>query len=374
MWRLVLALTLLCSRSEGAVSCKDDNGAAVNWYILYKTPNLQDQHLSGLEYVYMDDRGQREMGSSTTNFKGINHPEGVLANTLRPLFTPIRQMPSNFGFISYSDQPPGSSASPEFGHSKGVLMVDSTGSGVWLLHSTPQFPFRRDQNSFWPNSGASNAQTFICVTFLYPEFSKIGLHLQYIGAFPFEHDIPPGFHQELRDAVNWVKSNPSNNFQELTSTNLNLKFHSIAKQQLDESKREGPAVGDLYVTIGQLINSDVDVQSWGCQPDRKPSYCVKNQPKVYNVKNVWTRLGNWKPTRDHSKWCVSRDVNNHWTCLSDMNRSTSQYKRRGGALCFRNAAVKTFFRAFAHGTEDCSTPNIMDTLNTDCDASMDTSP
>uniref|UniRef100_UPI0037E8E533 deoxyribonuclease-2-beta-like n=1 Tax=Semicossyphus pulcher TaxID=241346 RepID=UPI0037E8E533 len=360
MLRSVLAVALLCWGADGAVTCRNENDEPVNWYILYKAPHLTSQALTGLEYVYIDSNVMRKMAPSTDNYKDIKHPNGVLANTLRPLLTPIRSMPNNFGFISYSDQPPGCNAMDTFGHSKGVVMVDNSGPGVWLLHSTPQFPFRRDQNHFWPESGARNAQIFICVTLGYSQFSHIGMHLQYIGAFPFEHDIPLDFHQELRDAVNWVKSPPPNNLRKLISTDVNQPFYSIAKQQSEQ-----PKVGDLYVTIAQLLDSDLQVQTWGCQRDRKPSYCVSGIHKVLNIKDIHTVLGNWQPKHDHSKWCVAENPNNHWTCIADVNRATTQYQRRGGALCFQNQRIKRIFLQVAQGTDDCSTLNIMDTI--DCE-------
>lgn len=144
--------------------------------------------------------------------------------------------------------------------STGVVLVNSRGSGIWLLHSTPKFPYRRDKNSFWPESGTANAQTFICITLPYNQFSLVGKvssqqmerykylcyfffcetvnvpsvlhlgkHLQYIGAFPFDQHLPNHFHQELKDAVNKKQLNAPNGFQRLTTSGNNL-FHSIAKQ------------------------------------------------------------------------------------------------------------------------------------------------
>ncbi|XP_044030670.1 plancitoxin-1-like [Siniperca chuatsi] len=364
MWSFVLTVSLLCWGSEGTVTCRDNNNGAVDWYILYKAPALQT--LTGLEYLYIDSAGTvTPMKPSTPSYKSIKDPNGVLANTLQPLFTPIRSMLPSFGFVSYSDQPPGCSASSEFGHSKGVLMVDRTGTGVWLVHSTPQFPFRRDQNQFWPDSGGKNAQTFICVTFPYDQFRYIGKHLQYIGAFPFEHDIPGDFHQELRDAVNWVQSPPPNNWQQLTPSG-GAAFYSIAKQQSAQ-----PKVGDLYVTIAEAVSSDLDVQTWGCQHGRKPSYCVTGVHKVFNVKTIKTDLGEWEPKNDHSKWCVAKDQNKHWTCIADVNRALTQYERRGGALCLSNDKIHTIFQRIAGGTEECPTLNIMDVTDTDCEPDPD---
>lgn len=127
MWTFVLTLGLLCWGSEAVVSCKNNLDASVDWwtysklnlahfaavrtvicdvsikrffshfllypclfnlrYIIYKTP--RSQQLTGLDYIYMDSTGVIE---TTPNNKGINHPDGILANTLKPLFTSIRQM------------------------------------------------------------------------------------------------------------------------------------------------------------------------------------------------------------------------------------------------------------------------------------------
>ncbi|XP_039636430.1 deoxyribonuclease-2-beta-like [Perca fluviatilis] len=194
MWRILLMVSLLCWSADGQhVTCKNEKDQPVDWYIIYKAP-------AGLEYIYIDSAGKKKETSKDHN-KLIDHPDGVLANTLRPIFTP--STPDNFGFITYSDQPPpiGTGPASKFGHSKGVVMMNKDETGVWLSHSTPQFPFTRDQNNFYPPSGAMNAQTFICVTFNYNQFQHIGQHLLDIAAFPFDHHIPDRFHKELIDVT-----------------------------------------------------------------------------------------------------------------------------------------------------------------------------
>ncbi|XP_039635511.1 cell-death-related nuclease 7-like [Perca fluviatilis] len=87
-------------------------------------------------------------------------------------------------------------------------MMDKT-TGVWLSHSTPRFPFTRDQNDFYPDSGAANAQTFICVTFKYDQFNKIGQHLLDIRAFPFDHQIPKDTNANFHRVIQVTEKNNS---------------------------------------------------------------------------------------------------------------------------------------------------------------------
>lgn len=129
------------------------------------------------------------------------------------------------------------------------------------------------------------------------------------------------------------------------------------------------ADGDLYVAIGRLINSDVRAQTWGCQLGYARSYCVTNQPRVLNIKTITTPLDQWANTKDHSKWCMAENLNSYVVCIADMNRSTQQYNRHGGALCLSHQGVKEAFKSFVTDVEQCNTLNIMDLLNpnTDCD-------
>uniref|UniRef100_A0A4W6EGW0 Deoxyribonuclease-2-alpha n=1 Tax=Lates calcarifer TaxID=8187 RepID=A0A4W6EGW0_LATCA len=297
-------------------------------------PKLKDK-LTGLEYIYIGPDAHGKVTKRTSGTKLIDDPKGILANTLQPLFTNTM----DFGFISYSDQPPdGRSVSNTHGHSKGVLMVDKT-TAVWLLHSTPRFPYKREENCFYPLSGTRNAQTFICVTFKYDQFRAIGN-----VAFNFDDHIPDSFKKDFTDAVNEAGVNPLYNaFQSLTSRG-GQQFGSIAKQQSPD---------DLYFAIASLpeVNSNVLVQTWGGQDDRDKSYCPKNGKDVNNIIYVVTDLGDWEPGNDHSKWCVAKDK--PLTCIADVNRADSQFRRPGGALCIDNEKIKNIFNKFLQKPVDC---------------------
>uniref|UniRef100_I3JKL8 deoxyribonuclease II n=1 Tax=Oreochromis niloticus TaxID=8128 RepID=I3JKL8_ORENI len=130
----------------------------VGLFILYKKP-------AGFDYVYIDSTDQK----LKKNNKPVNHQAGVLANTLKPYF----ERTSDSAFIAYNDQPPGCNAEKKYGHSKGVVMMDTT-NVVWLLHSTPNFPEGDESNNFFPPSGKTYAQIFMCVTLPSTKSANIG--------------------------------------------------------------------------------------------------------------------------------------------------------------------------------------------------------
>ncbi|KAF1378010.1 hypothetical protein PFLUV_G00206780 [Perca fluviatilis] len=174
MWRIFLMVSLLCWSADGQVTCRDHNNGEVDWYIMYKAPKLNNIGTTGLEYLYTDSTGKTE--TSKSHNKLIDDPNGVLANTLRPIFKPTTSMPKDFGFITYSDQPPGKTVPQKFGHSKGEHLLD-------------------------------------------------------IAAFPFDHQIPADFHKELID-VTEKKNPPGEGMQDLRSAAGGV-FRSFAKHNIE---------------------------------------------------------------------------------------------------------------------------------------------
>ncbi|XP_076742559.1 deoxyribonuclease-2-alpha isoform X3 [Maylandia zebra] len=314
---IVLTVGLLGSHCEGAISCKNEDDEDVDWFILYKVKN-------GFNYVYTDSTNQN---LRKTN-KHVNNQAGVLANTLKPYFEKDTQS-SDFGFIAYNDQPPNeNSVSSTHGHSKGVVMIDED-NVVWLLHSTPRFPFSHESNNFYPKNGERNAQIFMCVTLKSTESAEIAQHLKDIKAYKFEEHNPV----KLTDSSPVPRARPYN--KDLRSAGNSL-FKRFVKQT---SATRDPKVGDLYVTIADTLNTNLYIQTWRSNPG-EPSVTGKN--KLVTIMSVDTAAGKWNHGCDHSKWCVSETQD--WMCVGDSNREPSQFERPGGALCINSKRVAEAFR------------------------------
>ncbi|KAK2835453.1 hypothetical protein Q5P01_015937 [Channa striata] len=329
---------ILLQVCDSDVKCRNDNGKEVDWYILYKLPNLNN---GGLLYLYMDDSTNGWQLSE----QQINSKSATLANTLKPLLDFYKKKNEGFGYMLYSDQPPDPYVAPaSFGHSKGVVMLNRE-TGVWLSHSTPKFPRYRSQD-FWPTSGNANAQTFMCVTYSYNAFKEIGLQLMYIHAYSYDSELPKTFYNELQCVAQrscYPKKEPW--FRVVTLTSLKgTNFHSFVKY-----KRFGD---DLY--SGLIVNSvkqTLYVKSWGKMRHPLPSNCSIPH-HVLNITAV--RPFNMQPfsnTVDHSKWCVTADGG--WTCIADMNREKSQMGRGGGAICTNDVVVGEAFYALIAKYEPC---------------------
>lgn len=347
MW---VFLVLLFSPRTSAVapppvqlSCKNQNGLNVDWFVMYKAPALINVR-TGLDYIYIDAGGKTVMTPTSRPYKPINDGDGVLAHTLRPMLSSVRNMPPSFGFLSYSDQPPGANAKMDFGHSKGVVLGDSvTNTALWLSHSTPQFPFRRDQNRFWPDSGAEQGQTFICLSLTFTALMTVGDHLKNIRAYPFDYDLPSNFPNSLQQAARWDHSDDLQGLFQTLWTRGNKELKTMAKVADYEARA---SVGDLYVRLAAGLDSDLSAQTWGCQPKRDESFCDTNARHVMNVEEITTELGSWSTKRDHSKWAVTKEANTDWTCFGDVNRAPSQYERWGGAVCIKDRQTNRFMKSY----------------------------
>ena len=142
------------------ISALDENGKAVDWWFIYKVPQLaQDANsdsATGYEYAYFDANIDANGGKVQKSPNRLNEGKGALNLTLNSVFD---KPGATTGWILYNDEMPASANgtdSGSCGHTKGVIAFDTaSGSAFWLLHSWPKYAAPggagNADSHVWPN-------------------------------------------------------------------------------------------------------------------------------------------------------------------------------------------------------------------------------
>uniref|UniRef100_V5H9Z3 Putative deoxyribonuclease ii n=1 Tax=Ixodes ricinus TaxID=34613 RepID=V5H9Z3_IXORI len=178
---LLVALCLFANRVRAGddVYCRDERNQKVEWSVMYKFPangvNYSQVNRgfnkNGLQFAYFDSN-TKDFNYWKMSPETIYSPKNPLAYTLKKLFDKPRS--SKIAYVTYNDQPftgeeepangPQGHHGKEYAHSKGILMADAT-SGMWLVHSTPQFPMKVHMGEFnMTRTARKNGQYFMCLT------------------------------------------------------------------------------------------------------------------------------------------------------------------------------------------------------------------
>ena len=115
---VLLALGLRDSRAE-SLTCRDEGGKAVDWFIMYKIPLLQDdpsrQLTTGFAYAYLTGPPLSSRNTIVSAFMGrseepsewrlsdhlITDDASILGRTLEPMYAEAGRL----SFALYNDQP-----------------------------------------------------------------------------------------------------------------------------------------------------------------------------------------------------------------------------------------------------------------------------
>src|SRR5258708_7005416 len=127
------------------VSALDEKGKPVDWWFIYKVPELNSgsgsDKTTGYEYVYYDSNIDKAgKGNVEKSPNVLNEGKGALNLTLDSVF---KKPGATTGWILYNDEKPASAKGKDngnMGHTKGVIAFDTaTKTAYWLLHSWPKF-------------------------------------------------------------------------------------------------------------------------------------------------------------------------------------------------------------------------------------------
>ncbi|XP_062973969.1 deoxyribonuclease-2-beta [Elgaria multicarinata webbii] len=331
------------------ISCLNEDGKPVDWYILYKFPmRIRDKSAeSGLEYMFMDS----VTPTWTLSKYFINMTESALGQTLQQLYKNYKSKENTTAYVMYNDGPPNKmNYSWTHGHSKGFLLLDQY-QGFWVIHSIPAFPPFPEDGYGYPPTGEKYGQTVICLTFRYDQFVEIDKQLSCCNPNIYNCSIPKTFHSKLFNLQMLCGGSElppapwKQRLVELQSARGET-FFSFAKTRNYHE--------DIYVAwMAQKLQTDFLVESW----QRKGHALFSNCSLPFHVYNINRIKAPWNSSfssyYDHSKWCVSRSPENKWTCIGDLNHTVQQAKRSGGFVCTQNQYIYEAFRSLVLRYYDC---------------------
>ncbi|GAB5363058.1 hypothetical protein AAMO2058_000851000 [Amorphochlora amoebiformis] len=333
-----LLASLFASSALAALTCRDEIGRSVDWFVALK-------HNNAFTYSYLDERdpsfkfskfslGEIEGGALVGTLLQIYYgsqlyfnysDESVFVDNNKPNdfysaaknnITRFSEMNGAYATAFYNDEEPTGKKTTYYAHAKGVAAFDDN-SGFWLIHSIPRWP-NSERYAVPPSD--TYGQSFICVTLKSSEFDKVGNQQLINRPNVYASELPaslekvaPGFKDWMDDIKVQTKKNA-----EVLTTQGGAKFTSIAK-----SKAWG---GDLYEDMGESYD-------------------------VTNVDTIALNGLEWTIHQDHSKWAISTEGS--WVCIGDINRQFSQEKRGGGTLCHKDGDLHSAFKSAISQKEEC---------------------
>ncbi|RWS14150.1 Deoxyribonuclease-2-like protein [Dinothrombium tinctorium] len=352
-FRFVSFLIFFRARLLLALSCKNEFGQHVDWFIAYKIPELYDSKgalSTGLAYAFVTSEQPTSSWTLAKNL--INESSSIFGQTLEPFY----KSREKYTHVMYNDEPPNSRVSSYYAHAKGVMGMDEK-NGIWLSHSVPKFPPPFEKSYNYPDTGRLYGQTAICITFSTKAAAyDIVEHLLITRPdIYFEH-----YTEEVMKIANNLPNLREREWSHKRFLQNELK--SLEDKQFVIFSKSKMAHYDLYDHfIAPYVESNLLAETWRRGAGHPlPSDC-KTTFEVLNVQEVdlpftnakIKQSGEWKYLKDHSKWAVSETKNKSFVCIADLNRMRSQYKRGGGAVCFRNVEVWTLFKNSVAGIEGC---------------------
>ncbi|KAI5614691.1 deoxyribonuclease-2-beta isoform X1, partial [Silurus asotus] len=340
-FQLFFFLGALC---EGEISCLNEDGQPVDWFIMYKLPRIKQGSLgSGVDYMYLDASLTKWQMSKNA----VNTSEGALGRTLSQLYQ--RYQLNSSAFMLYNDAPPVLKYVINYGHTKGALLFDQF-QGFWITHSIPHFPPFPEMGFGYPSTGKLFGQSVQCTTYSYKQFQRISQQLSYIKPYTYNCSVPSAYYADMKEMA-WICAGKT---VSVVPRRKLEKLMSVKGETFLSFSKSHRYVDDIYAGwIAQTLQTDLLVETWQRQTHQLPSNCSLPYHTM-NIKKVsLSELVTFSSYYDHSKWCVSSKKQIQWTCIGDLNRESSQAWRGGGLICSQNSVVYKAFRSAVVWYKSC---------------------
>lgn len=221
------------------------------------------------------------------------------------------------------------------------------------MHSIPHFPPDPSLSTSYsyPKSGCHFGQNLLCMNVDRSQLATVIEQLWYNEVNVYASNIKPNYLgiKYLYEVVHNKYPAYRSSCQRVTDVS---GFKTFAKSRCFGD--------DLYSgLVAPTLASNLLVNTW--QLEKKSDVLASNCTVKYSVKNVKglkVNHDNFNNTSDHSKWAVSDDgsMGNayYWTCIGDINRDRSQFRRGGGTVCRKSYALHKAYRQSITRIEKCT--------------------
>ena len=336
--------------------CMTPENKAVDWFAAYKMPKEYDtewpQMVSGAALAYLD---ANEPGKWKPLEQMINSTENPVGYTISQLYDSGEN--DTLLYALYSDQPPPERESP-YGsaHSKGLFLCNTRGC-VWLIHSIPGFPSRPnfDNGYIYPSSGHKNGQSILCLTIGLDQIDNVAKQLYINNVHIYDSHQYDRISLQSRPYLNLLLNPP---VEEPDTSKIDIT--TVGGEVFTTFAKKRQWKQDLYTDfVAKELNIDLLVEGWRNGRGNIDSNCTQSH-QVMNVESIHFNAPDelsfdvqFETRKDHSKWAVSADENQPWTCIGDINRQYGQFNRGGGTVCKNSSALWNSYFQLVNGIESC---------------------
>ncbi|XP_075239727.1 plancitoxin-1-like [Convolutriloba macropyga] len=348
---------------SSALTCIDEDGDPVDWYIVYKLPKYSAESgylYNGTGYLYLD--------VNTPNFtlskNNVNSSSSAFYRTLKPIYSNYANSNSQssehsespFAHGFYNDQWPDNTWTSYRGHTKGAWAFDSLG-GFFLTHSVPKFPNFLEGGYSYPSSGCYYGQSMMCISLNASQFDKLGTHFLYTYPWNYNVSIPSQFRGFVPNLVSSTIDEKHVTKKPYTSTETIYSSDGVEFTLFSKWKAaDEDMVSEM---MAPKLKSDLFSQTWQNSGTNLPSDC-QDKYWTFTVQEMYIDeydVG-FSTNRDHSKWAVGApkgfEYPSDWVCHGGMNRQASQEGRSGGYTCFRDKSVNHQYVDLTIDLLDCT--------------------
>lgn len=337
------------------VSCLDDKGNPVDWYIAYKLPRYVPNPIQdGYGYLYLDARSN---GFITSKFSAAD-TSSAMGATLQQVYKNSHQEADSMAYVFYNDANPEGQEFFDYGHSKGDLAFTMDG-GFWLVHSVPKYPNRTNVGYSYPHSGTYYGQMFFCVNFNSSAFDTIGKQLRFNGPHVHDSQLPTAMAEKFPN----IKSLLDGDFILDVPYNMSAKLVSSAGKDFIHFAKNKNFGADLYAAfVAPSLKTNLLAETWQHGSSKTGPSC-DTQFTVENIIRLDVKsnaddypFANYE---DHSKYVLSKTSDSPFVCIGDINRMETQFKRGGGTLCTKDYQIWTVFKSVVTEIESCRQETIV---------------